>query len=56
MGLEHVEESEFFAGAHGVGGGAGGRSEGAAFVGAGEDAKSVAGAGGFSGHGMGWGF
>ena len=50
VGLEHIEESEFFAGTHGVGGGAGGGGEGATLVGAGEDAEG-GGVSGFSGHG-----
>lgn len=49
VGLEHIEESELFAGAHGVGGGAGGGGEGAPLVGAGEDAEG-GGVSGFSGH------
>lgn len=49
IGLKHIEESELFAGAHGVGGGASRGGEGAALVGAGEDAES-GGVSGFSGH------
>ena len=39
VGLEHIEEGELFAGAHGVGGDASRGGEGAALVGAGEDAE-----------------
>lgn len=49
IGLKHIEESELFAGAHGVGGGAGGGGEGAPLVSAGEDAEG-GGVSGFSGH------
>ena len=51
--LEHVEEGELFAGAHGVSGGAGGGGEGAALVGAGEDVKG-SGVRRLSGHGERW--
>ena len=39
IGLKHIEESELFAGAHGVGGGASRGGEGATLVVAGEDAE-----------------
>ena len=53
VGLKHIEEGELFAGAHGVGGDASRGGEGAALVGAGEDAEG-GGVSGFSGHGERW--
>ena len=50
VGLEHIEEGELFAGAHGVGGSASRGGEGATLVVAGEDAEG-GGVNGFSGHG-----